>query len=305
MSELDVVIIGAGPAGLSAGIWARTLGLRYAIVEASPVSGGQLRRVYNRVVDYPGDTFVDGSELADRLARHAESLGVVVQTSHSATAVDLETGIVKTGDTELDARFILLCTGVRPRVLGVPGESEFVGRGVSPSASRYAEQFSGERVLVVGGGDAAFEEALILAEVCEHVTLVHRSGCFRARSEFQSRVAASARIDTILFCELVAIEGEQTVERARLRRGGEEWTTGVGGVFVCAGVVPNSELVAGQAALDDSGYVTVDARFRASHGRLYAAGDVRSGSSLTIAAAVGEASSAVKDIQRRIGSIRA
>lgn len=300
MSQVDVAIIGAGPAGISAGIWAQSLELRYTLLESAAVMGGQLRRVYNRIVDYAGEPAQNGTELADRLLRHAESLGVTIRPTSAATSVDLERGVVATDSGSYDTRFVVLGTGVRARVLGVPGEAEFVGRGVSPSASRYAEQFRDRRVLVVGGGDAAFEEALILAEVCSHVTLMHRTDRFRSRVDFRNRVASHPRIDLVEFGDLLAIEGADAVERARVRLRGVESTLEVEGVFVCAGVVPNSELVASLVPLDPRGYVTVDAQMRTSHERLYAVGDVRSGSSLTIAAAVGEAATAIKDIQRRL-----
>ncbi len=300
MTSLDVVIVGAGPAGISAAIWAHTLKLRYAIVESAAVAGGQLLRVYNRVVDYAGMPSENGAALAERLRGHAGELGVAIRTGASVSSVDLERGVLKVDDAEVESRFVVLATGVRARSLGIPGEAAFVGRGVSPSASRYAEQFRDRRVLVVGGGDAAFEEALILAGVCREVTLVHRSATFSARADFRERVASDPRIHVIEFAELIEIEGADHVERVRLQVRGEGSALDVDGVFICAGVEPNSELVADQVEFDARGYVAVDTRMRSSNSLLYAVGDVRSGSSLTIAAAVGEGATAIKDIQRRL-----
>lgn len=300
MTSLDVVIVGAGPAGISAAIWAHTLKLRYAIVESAEAAGGQLLRVYNRVVDYAGMPSENGAALAERLRGHAGELGVAIRTGASVSSVDLERGVLKVDDAEVESRFVVLATGVRARSLGIPGEAAFVGRGVSPSASRYAEQFRDRRVLVVGGGDAAFEEALILAGVCREVTLVHRSATFSARADFRERVASDPRIHVIEFAELIEIEGADHVERVRLQVRGEGSALDVDGVFICAGVEPNSELVADQVEFDARGYVAVDTRMRSSNSLLYAVGDVRSGSSLTIAAAVGEGATAIKDIQRRL-----
>lgn len=300
MTSLDVVIVGAGPAGISAAIWAHTLKLRFAIVESAAVAGGQLLRVYNRVVDYAGMPSENGAALAERLRGHAGELGVAIRTGASVSSVDLERGVLKVDDAEVESRFVVLATGVRARSLGIPGEAAFVGRGVSPSASRYAEQFRDRRVLVVGGGDAAFEEALILAGVCREVTLVHRSATFSARADFRERVASDPRIHVIEFAELIEIEGADHVERVRLQVRGEGSALDVDGVFICAGVEPNSELVADQVEFDARGYVAVDTQMRSSHSLLYAVGDVRSGSSLTIAAAVGEGATAIKDIQRRL-----
>jgi thioredoxin reductase (NADPH) len=298
VADRDVIVIGAGPAGLSAAVWAHTLRLDYVALDAAASVGGQLNRVYNRVVDYLGVPVADGAELAAAFGQHAGALGVRVETSVDVSHVDVANLAVETGaGARYTARSLVIATGVRPRTLGVPGEADFVGRGVSPSASKYAELFRDKRVLVVGGGDAAFEEALILARVCEHVTLAHRSDRFRARRDFRDRVAADPKIDVVTGVELEAIEGEDRVERVRIS--GREME--VAGVFVCAGIVPNTELVGGQLETDGRGYVVVDSRQRTSAGGVYAVGDVTAASSLTIAAAVGEGAAAVKDIQRRLG----
>lgn len=305
MTSLDVFIVGAGPAGISAAIWAHTLKLRYAVVESAAVAGGQLLRVHNRVVDYAGMPSENGATLAERMREHADELGVAIRSGVSVASVDLDRGVLRVDGAEVETGFVVLATGVRARLLGIPGEGAFVGRGVSPSASRFAEEFRDRRVLVVGGGDAAFEEALILAGVCREVTLVHRSATFSARADFRERVASDSRIRVIEFAELLAIEGADRVERVRLQVRGEESSLDVDGVFICAGVEPNSELVAGQVALDARRFIAVDTQMRSSNSRLYAVGDVRSGSSLTIAAAVGEGATAIKDIQRRLTPARA
>jgi thioredoxin reductase (NADPH) len=302
MSDLDLVVVGGGPAGISAAIWAHTLHLRYAVLDAGATPGGQLHRVYNTIVDYPGVEPGDGSALAGRFAAHLDRLGVEVRSGSRVAAVDVAARAVEVDGARLDAAYLLLATGVRRRRLGVPGEAEFVGRGVSPSASKFAHLFRGRRVLVVGGGDAALEEALILADGCERVTLAHRSDRFRGRDDFRERVEAHPRIDVLVGAELEAIEGEGEVERARLRVGSTSSVLDVAGVFICVGVEPATDLVAGQLDLDERGFVRVDATQRTSADGVYAAGDVCSGSSWTIAAAVGEGAAAVKDVQRRLSA---
>jgi thioredoxin reductase (NADPH) len=301
--DLDLIVVGAGPAGMSAALWARELKLRFVALEDAARPGGQLHRVYNRVADYPGVAAPHGAALAGLFADHLRSQGVAIRTHSAATRVDAARRAVVADGEELTAAYLLLATGVRRRTLGVPGEAEFAGRGVCPSATRHAEEFRGERVLVVGGGDAALEEALILARVCERVTLVHRGERFRGRPDFRERVAADPRIETITGARLAAIEGGERVERARLSVAGVEREVPVAGVFVCVGVLPNTEVVAGELALDDAGYVPTDSRQRTSADRVYAAGDVCAGSSLTIAAAVGQGAAAVKDISRRIAGM--
>ncbi len=303
MSIVDVVIVGAGPAGISAALWAHTLELRYEALDAGGAAGGQLHRVYNKIVDYLGfPSADDGAALATRFREHLDAIGVRTRQSRPAVHLDADAPAVETATERIAAKFVLLATGVRRRTLGVPGEADFVGRGVSPSASRYAERFRGKRVLVIGGGDAAFEEALILAGVCEHVTLAFRGDAPRARGDFRARAAATSVIEMAGHTDLVAIEGSQDVERAVLRREGVEIGIPVAGVFVCVGVIPNSNLMGTALDLDQAGYVRVNARQRTSSPRVYAAGDVCSGSSLTISAAVGQGAAAIKDMQRRIAA---
>jgi thioredoxin reductase (NADPH) len=304
MRELDVAIVGAGPAGMSAAVWAHTLKLRHAVLDAGDAPGGQLRRAFDRIVDYPGIAEAkDGAELATRFVRHLDSLGIHVWRGAAVTRIDVASCTVETAAAgRVAARFLILATGVRPRKLAVPGEADVVGRGMSPSAAKYADRFRGERVLVIGGGDAAFEEAIILAEGCEHVTLAHRGERFRARADFRDRVRAHPRIRLLTNTRLEAIEGDERVERAQLRGPEERFAVDVAGVFVCVGVVPNAEFVAGQLDLDDRGYIRTDVRQGTSADRVYAAGDVCSGSSFTIAAAVGQGAAAVKDVQRRLSA---
>lgn len=301
MAEHEVLIAGAGPAGIGASIWAHTLGLDYVVIDRAPVPGGQLHRIHNKIVDYPGLISRDGAQLLGHFLQHMATLGVRVLRDQEIVAVDLEQRRVETagGDT-LGARRLVLAMGVRRRRLGIPGEAELVGHGVCPSASKHAHEFRGQRVLVIGGGDAAFEEALILADVAEHVTLAHRSERFRARADFQQRVREQNNIDLLPNAEVVAIDGAGRVERVSVRSPDGHVSLPVGGVFICIGVEPNTGMIADQLDLDARGYIRVDARQQTSHAAVYAAGDICSGSSLTIAAALGQGAAAVKDIQREL-----
>jgi thioredoxin reductase (NADPH) len=300
--DLDLVIVGGGPAGIAAALWAWDLKLRFAALDAGREPGGQLHRVYNQVADYPGVEAADGAGIARAFAEHLARHRVELRAGVAAERLDAESGAVEAGGVRLVARFVLLATGVRRRALGVPGEAELAGRGVCPSATRHAGEFAGRRVLVAGGGDAALEEALILAEVCDRVTLAHRGASFRARPDFRARVAAHPRIEVLFGAELRAIVGDGRVEGVRLNRAAADETLAVEGVFVCVGVEPNSEIARGQLGLDPAGYVVTDVRGRTSADRVYAAGDVRAGSSWTIAGAVGDGASAVKDVSRRLSS---
>src|SRR5215213_3141093 len=185
----DVIIIGAGPAGLSAALWCDELGLDTLVVERAAEVGGQLLRVYNPVENYLGVRAANGRELRDLFAAQVAEREFDLWTEAEIESVDLRAKRVRLrSGEELQAIALVLATGVRRRRLGVPGEEEFAGRGVLESGRLEREQFAGEDVLVVGGGDAAAENALLLAEVCATVTLVHRGERLRARREFVERL---------------------------------------------------------------------------------------------------------------------
>ncbi|MDI1451925.1 FAD-dependent oxidoreductase [Polyangium sp. 6x1] len=298
--ELDVVIIGAGPAGISAAVVAQALKLRVALLEAGEKAGGQLLRNPTPILDAPGLDVPTGMAMADRLMDHLTRLGGQVRTGGSAARVHAASGEVEVSGELLRAKFLLLATGARPRTLGIPGESGALGRGPSPAARRFGDLYRGRTVLVVGGGDVALEEAALFARICERVFLVHRGSELRGCADFRAAVAAEPRIEVLLETTLLSIEGEAEVRGARLRGPEGAFDVKVDGVFICAGLAPNSELIRGQAELDAQGFVHTDIRQRTSAPRLYAAGDVCAGSAWSVAAALGQAAIAVKDMERRL-----
>jgi thioredoxin reductase (NADPH) len=296
----DLVIVGCGPAGIAASIWADDLHITAVTVESGPETGGQLHRVYNAVANYPGLSAPDGKDLARQLDASLGSRAVDLRLRSTASAIDVNARTVAVDGGAIETRFVLLATGVRPRRLDVPGAEVFAGRGVHGSATQVAEEYKGARVVVVGGGDAALEEALILAKVCEEVTIVHRGDTFSGRRDFRERVDTTSRIISYMKSHLIAIEGRDKVERVSVATPDGDLTLTTDAVFPCLGVEPNVELVHGLVALDERGYIKTDERQRASIDWIYAAGDVSSHSSLTIAAAVGQGAAAVKDISRRL-----
>src|SRR5918911_1207732 len=190
----DVIIIGAGPAGLSAALWCDELGLDTLVIEQAAEVGGQLLRVYNPVENYLGVRAANGRELRDLFAAQVEDAEFDLWTEAEIESVDLSAKRIslRSGE-ELRALSIIIATGVRRRELGVPGEREFKGRGMIESGRRDRDEFAGQDVCVVGGGDAAAENALYLAEACPTVTLVHRGKKLRARSEFAERLLTNHR----------------------------------------------------------------------------------------------------------------
>src|ERR687883_86589 len=209
----DVIIIGAGPAGLSAALWCDELGLDTLVIEQAAEVGGQLLRVHNPVENYLGVRAAHGRELRDLFAAQVEGKEFDLWTEAEIESVDLKAKRVRLrSGEELQSIALVIATGVRRRRLGVPGETEFEGRGVLESGRLERDQVKGEDVLVVGGGDAAAENALLLAEVCPTVTLVHRGKSLRARAEFVERIRGDFRINVFTEATLRSIEGRERVE---------------------------------------------------------------------------------------------
>src|SRR5919112_5591486 len=217
----DVIIIGAGPAGLSAALWCDELGLDTLVIEREREVGGQLLRVYNPVENYLGVRAASGRELRDLFAAQAEEREFDLWTEAEIGSVDLKARRLRLlSGEELQSIALVIATGVRRRRLGVPGEAEFAGRGVLESGRLERESVKGEDVLVVGGGDAAAENALLLAETCATVTLVHRGKSLSARPEFAERVRGEHRITVFTETTLRGIFGGGRVESVEILRAG-------------------------------------------------------------------------------------
>ncbi|MDC0668426.1 NAD(P)/FAD-dependent oxidoreductase [Nannocystis radixulma] len=301
-AQYDLLIVGAGPGGLAAAIAARALHLRAVVLDAGPRPGGQLLVNDTPILDCPGLDVATGSELAVRLQEHLERLGGEVRVDARVERIDVDAGVVELAGERLTGTAVLLATGASRRRLGVPGEADLPGRGLSPAARRFGPAFAGRPVVVVGGGDVALEEAALLARLCPRVTLVHRGSKLRARPDFRAAVAAEPRIDLLLETQLVAIRGGAEVEGVVLAGPAGEHRVEAAAVVVCAGMAPCSGLVLGQVATDEAGFVRVDARQRTSAPRLYAVGDVCAGAWWTVSAAIGQAGIAVKDFERRLSA---
>ena len=300
---LDVIIIGAGPAGLSAALWCEELGLDALVLERGAEVGGQLLRVYNPIENYLGVSARDGAELRDRFAAQVEGREFDLWTQAEIESLDLSAKRVRLRSGEsVQSIALVLATGVRRRRLNVPGEAEFAGRGVLESGRRDRERVAGRDVCVVGGGDAAAENALLLAEVCPTVTLVHRGKTLSARPDFAERVRADHRITVFTESTLRRIIGGERVEAVEIYRRGaiKPFQMAVGGVLIRVGVEPNTEPFAGQIELDARGYAVTDARHETSVEQVFAVGDVSNPLAPTVSGAVGAGATAAKVIASRL-----
>jgi len=298
----DVIIIGAGPAGLSTAFWCDELGLDTLVLEQADAVGGQLHRVYNPINNYLGLKARNGEELLERFAADVDNADFDLWTQTSITSADLKARrIALASGEELQSIAIVIATGVRPRELGVPGEKELAGKGMIESATRDRQLFAGHDVCVVGGGDAAVENALLLAEVCPTVTLVHRGKKLRARSEFTEQLQALHCITVFTESVLTRIIGDERAEAVEIQRkqGLKPFQLAVRGVLIRIGVEPNTDLFKGQLETDEGGYVVVNSQQETNVPMVFAVGDVANPVAPTISGATGAGATAAKVIASR------
>jgi thioredoxin reductase (NADPH) len=301
----DVIIIGAGPAGLSTAFWCDELGLDTLVLEQSEQVGGQLHRVYNPINNYLGLKASNGEELLARFTAEVDSADFDLWTQTSISSVDLKAKRVSLASgEELQSIALVIATGVRPRELGVPGEKEFAGKGMIESGARDRELFAGQDVCVVGGGDAAVENALLLAEVCPTVTLVHRGKKLRARREFRERLQSQHCITVFTESVLTRIMGGERIEAVEIQRkqGLKPFQLAVRGVLIRIGVEPNAELFREQLETDPGGYVVVNSQQETNVPMVFAIGDVSNPVAPTISGATGAGATAAKVIASRLNA---
>jgi thioredoxin reductase (NADPH) len=294
MQDFDLIVVGAGVAGLTAALIAARQGLKTVVVERLG-AGGQIVTA-TRIENFPGfPQGIGGHELGPLLHEQAEDAGAeFMLDTVEALAIDGGHRIVRCAGDELRAQAVIVAAGSTLRSLGIPGEARLAGKGVSHCASCDGPFFRGQAVCVVGGGDAAVDEALVLAEHAAAVTIFHRGTALRAQRALRDRLATVGTITVALETVVEEILGEDTVTGIRLRNP----TTGttkdepVAGVFVFVGLEPNTAFLRGVLNLDNAGHIATDIMMRTSLDGVFAAGDIRSGSVAQLAASCGDGATA-------------
>lgn len=305
MNDFDITIVGAGPAGLSAALWCTELGFRTAIFEIAAKSGGQLHWIHNSIRNYPGCVALDGREFLAKFLQTIDLNATPLFLQSGINFIDTVGQIVRcdTGE-EFRYRYAIIASGLRRRRLGIEGEDRFAGRGILRSGSAEAAKLAGKRVAIIGGGDAAVENALIISAVARKVYLIHRRRTFSARSEFLEEVKNRPNIEIVVPAKPLSISGSEYVEKVICENeSGARFHLDVEAVLIRVGFVPNTEFLKGQVALDDNGYVRVDRRCQTSVSSVFAIGDCAAPESPTIATAVGMAATAAKNIRHLLRNL--
>ena len=273
----DLIIIGSGPAGLSAAVYGKRAGLNLLVLEKAPMSGGQVLNTYE-VDNYLGLPGMNGFDMGMQFRAHADKLGVEFRETE-VLSLSERNGMksVKTDAEELEAKTVILATGAVHARLGVPGEEELSGMGVSYCATCDGAFFRGKTVAVVGGGDVALEDAIYLARTCEKVYLIHRRDELRGAKVLQEELQSLENVEILYSCTVEEIQGEDAVENLRVKnvKTGEISDLPVAGIFVAVGIRPNTELVRNMVDCDEGGYILAGEDCATSVPGLYAAGDVR------------------------------
>jgi thioredoxin reductase (NADPH) len=278
-TDHQLIIIGGGPAGLTAGLYAARDRLQVILVEKG-VAGGQVL-VTDWIDNYPGfPEGVSGADLIEKITAQAKRFELVMKNANvvKLELTETEKKLTFESGEELTCQALIICTGARPNKLGIPGEQEFTGKGVSYCGTCDGPFFKDQEIIVIGGGDTAIQEADFLTKFASKVTVVHRRDELRATKVLQEKAFANKRIEFIWNANVVAIEGEKEVEGVKIRsNNGEESQIAVSGVFVLIGTIPNNELLPlEQLGADEFGFVITDDEMQTKVPGVMAAGDIRS-----------------------------
>ncbi len=296
----DLAILGAGPAGICAAIYATRAKLNTIWLDKKFVQGGQIVDTYE-VDNYPGLPGITGLDLGEAMAGHAKKLGMKPQRE-PVRSIETEQGIkvIRTKKNEYRARAVIIACGATHRHLGIPGEEELSGMGVSYCATCDAAFFQDRTVVVVGGGNVAVEDAILLSRTCKKVYLVHRRDELRAEKILQESLFACKNVELIWDSIPLSIEGTDKVEALKIqnKKTQEESFIETDGVFIAVGIVPGTEKFKDLVKLDEAGYIVAGEDGITSEPGIFAAGDIRTKNLRQVVTAVADGANAVASVQR-------
>jgi thioredoxin reductase (NADPH) len=294
----DVLIIGGGPAGMSAAIWCADLGMSAALIEQNDTLGGQLLIIHNPITNYPGFLRITGAELAAKMAEQVDRAGVPAFTGSTIIKINTDDRSVTLEDERtLIGRAMIMATGVRRRKLGIGGEEKLAGKGILSSGALEHSKVRGKSVLIVGGGDAALENALILSESASSVTVIHRGARFSAREDFVREANKRNNVSFLFNTAVLEFLGEDSLSAAAVKTDGDRDRRVISGDFalIRIGVEPNTNLPGLDETLTGR-YIETGSSGDTTLPFVFAAGDVASKISPTIATAVGMGATAAKNV---------
>lgn len=277
MKKYDLIIIGSGPAGLSAAIYGKRAGLNLAVLEKYPMSGGQVLNTYE-VDNYLGLPGISGFDMGMQFREHADKLGAEFVTAEVSSVEDMgDHKVLHTDQGDFAAEALIFATGAEHAHLGVPGEEEFAGKGVSYCATCDGAFFKGKTVAVVGGGDVALEDAIYLARFCKKVYCIHRREEFRGAHVLQEELKSLDNVTIIYNHVVTEILGESTVTGAVLQNviSGESSPLETDGVFIAVGIRPNTGLLRELVGSRQDGYITAGEDCATGRPGIFVAGDIR------------------------------
>ncbi|MGG1364464.1 NAD(P)/FAD-dependent oxidoreductase [Priestia megaterium] len=278
MQHVDVLIIGGGPAGISAAVWCKRLGVECLLLEEQAQLGGQLFTIYNEIIDYPGIQAENGIEMQRKMVQHFIDMDCLYEANTKVISIDERSKTVKVKQQETEKEigytYLILATGSSQRKLGVPGEQQMIDRGEVYSASADGERLKGKRVALIGGGDRAFEGAYLLASQAKQVYLIHRSTHFKAREQYVEKVLSHPGIKVITDTEVTAIHGKNHVTSIDLKSENSECENLlVDAVLIRLGIAPNVELIKEKVTTTQSGLIVINEVHQSSNPSIYAIGD--------------------------------
>ena len=297
--KYDIIIVGAGPAGLSAAVYAKRAGFSTLVLDKSPISGGQVLSTYE-VDNYLGIPGVTGMELGDKFKEHAVAAGAeFVCANVLSMDVTGETKIVRTDKEDYEARAVIFAVGAHHAKLSVKGEEELIGMGVSYCATCDGAFFRNRKVAVVGGGDVAIEDAIFLARACEKVYVIHRRDTFRAAHSLVERARQMENIEFVIDTTVTEICGEDMVEKLVLSnvKTKEKTELEVHGIFIAVGIVPDTDILQGIVSMDEKGYVLADELGSTNVPGVFVAGDCKQKRLRQIITAVADGANAVTGVE--------